>query len=780
MTRNGAIPGRDAADGRRQWPFDVAALAAANHGRLADDLRLTLTHTPAELARRAAACVGPWTAAAWADYLVDAGQRLVQTADVLRRRGNRFIDHVRDGSPPVLVFDYEIVLDGRHLPRPVNHALARILPPSGVAVDPGKRPFVIVDPRAGHGSGIGGFKDDSQVGLALRAGHPVYFVIFFVTPEPGQTLRDVTAAEALFIDAVARRHPGAGKPTIIGNCQGGWAVMALAAANPGIAGPIVVNGAPLSYWAGADGKPSLRYLGGLVGGSWTALLLGDLGDGVFDGANLVANFELMNPSNTWWLKYYGLYARVDEEAERFLDFERWWGGFTLMNSREMRTIVDNLFVGNRLSRGRIRLDRARNLDLRRIRTPIVVFCSEGDAITPPQQALHWIADLYPDAAGIRAAGQVIVYLIHRSIGHLGIFVSGTVARREHAQILNILDHIELLPPGLYEMAIRENPDPPPGGCATEVTLYEREVEDILDAVGGRGDETRFHIVDQVSAMNERFYDLFLSPWVRAWVTPASAQLMRDLHPLRVSRYGFSDLNPALWPLPLAAAAAQAARRPAAADNPVTALERTAARAWAQALDFWRDVGTAATEVAFHAVYGWLQAAGAGVQADEEAEAGDAMLHDRGLPPESLPGNGDVADAVLRILLLITQARGYVRPDALAEVIERGRGLPMFQDMGGGALRRRIQAQTILVAEDPEAALAALPSLLVDAGDRRAARAALHLLAPPEGEGNRAARAMAQRIDALLTPRYASGGAPTDGGALPATADFARPAESAGD
>ena len=54
---------------------------------------------------------------------------------------------------------------------------------------------MIIDPRAGHGPGIGGFKDDSQVGVALREGHPVYFVIFFREPEPGQTLLDVCDAE---------------------------------------------------------------------------------------------------------------------------------------------------------------------------------------------------------------------------------------------------------------------------------------------------------------------------------------------------------------------------------------------------------------------------------------------------------------------------------------------------------------------------------------------------------------------------------------------------------
>jgi len=88
-----------------------------------------------------------------------------------------------------------MILDGRTFERPVNYALLKIKPPQEVTVDPAKRPYIIIDPRAGHGPGIGGFKDDSQVGVALRAGHPVYFVIFFRDPEPGQTMLDVCAAE---------------------------------------------------------------------------------------------------------------------------------------------------------------------------------------------------------------------------------------------------------------------------------------------------------------------------------------------------------------------------------------------------------------------------------------------------------------------------------------------------------------------------------------------------------------------------------------------------------
>ena len=151
----------------------------------------------------------------------------------------------------MLHFKYEIVLDARKFERPVNYALVRILPPTGVTIDPKRRPYIILDPRAGHGPGIGGFKDDSQVGVALREGHPVYFVIFFPQPEPGQTLLDVTAAEQQFVHKVRELHPDSPKPVLVGNCQGGWAAMMLAGSDPEDTGPVVINGAPMSYWGGA-------------------------------------------------------------------------------------------------------------------------------------------------------------------------------------------------------------------------------------------------------------------------------------------------------------------------------------------------------------------------------------------------------------------------------------------------------------------------------------------------------------------------------------------------
>jgi hypothetical protein len=253
-------------------------------------------------------------------YLVDSWQRSLLFWNVMRRRGNICIEHEKAGQPPVLVFKYETVVDGRTLEQPANYALVRIVPPAEHPTDPVKRPLVVIDPRAGHGPGVAGSKIASEIGIALRSGHPCYFVMFFPKPCPGQTIESVAGAEAVFLEKVNELHPHAeGKPFVIGNCQGGWALMILAAVAPELFGPILLAGSPVSYWAGVEGKNPMRYSGGLLGGSWLSSFASDLGDGVFDGSYLVRNFENLNPSNTLWGKQYNLYSKIDTETERFLE-----------------------------------------------------------------------------------------------------------------------------------------------------------------------------------------------------------------------------------------------------------------------------------------------------------------------------------------------------------------------------------------------------------------------------------------------------------------------------
>jgi len=683
-------------------------------------------------------------------YMIDTLQRSALFWDVMRRAGNAFVEHERAGCPPVLFFQYETLVDGRSLPRPVNYALVRIVPPADAPeTDPEMRPFIIIDPRAGHGSGIGGFKSDSQVGVALQRRHPVYFVIFFRDPEPGQTILDVTAAEGVFLQHVQELHPKAPKPVVVGNCQGGWAVMMLGASHPDLIGPLVLNGAPLSYWAGQTGRNPMRYTGGLVGGAWPASLMADLGNGRFDGAGLVMNFESLSPANTWFRKYYDLYAKVDTEAPRFLEFERWWGGFFLMNAEEIGWIVKNLFIGDRFAQGGLRSGARGTFDMRAVRSPVIVFASAGDNITPPGQALRWIADVYRDEQEVRTLGQTIVYLLHEDVGHLGIFVSGKVAKKEHAEIANTLEMIEAVAPGLYEMQITRHADE---GSNTpyHVELIERSMADIRSLAGEASNEA-FPAVAKVSQLNEMVYEMAVRPVVRALATEAYAEFRRQTHPARLRRTLFSDANPFMPLATMAAEMVRPHRAPAAPDNVFLGMERAAADAVEAGMNRWRDLQDAWSELAFHAVYGGLAALGVADGDSQEA----APVLDPQIAEEVARKAGDdaavggYAEAVVRMMVLLADARGGVRRSRLARSNALLTGTEPFSAMTGRARQEMIRAQSLIVTLQPERALLTLPLLLPTPEDREKAMTAVTAVAGPEADLGEPARVMLARQREVL-------------------------------
>ena len=528
-------------------------------------------------------------------YLADAAQRTALFLDTMLDRGNNYLAHLDKGTPPLLKFEHELVLDGRDLAHPCNYALLRLVPPAGMPVNRLSRPVVVVDPRAGHGPGIGGFKFDSEVGMAMRAGHPVYFVTFRPEPEEGQTLFTVAQAEALFLEQVIARHPECpAKPVVIGNCQAGWAMMALNAVRPELFGPLMIMGAPLSYWAGSSKLNPMRYAGASLGGSWLASLTGDMGVDRFDGVHLVENFEKLNPANTWWNKYYNLWSSVDTEAERFLEFERWWGGFFRMTGSEIEAIVENLFVGNRLARGTVMVEN-QVIDLRNITAPVVVFASWGDNITPPPQALNWIIDTWGDDRAIAAAGRTIIYVLHDSVGHLGIFVGADVARKEHDQLVTSLDMIESLPPGLYEMKLQAK-----AGLETQrwdqlepgdyTVHYEHRTMDDILALNpeGRDEEALFSTIAKVSEFNASLYKTCVRPWVKLLATRSVADALGKNNLMRMQRQMLSDKF-ALAPLIRdQARKARENRRAIADDHPLRIMEKQFAQKITDSLNQYRD------------------------------------------------------------------------------------------------------------------------------------------------------------------------------------------------
>ena len=701
-------------------------------------------------------------------YMTDAMQRTILFWDVLRQRSDQYYEQKSKAVPHVLSFDAELVLDARTFDKPVNYLLVRVKPPQGVAVDPVKRPFVVVDPRAGHGPGIGGFKADSELGVAMRAGHPCYFVGFTPEPMPGQTIEDIIYAEAAFLEKVIALHPDAeGKPCVIGNCQGGWSVMMVAAIRPELFGPVIVAGSPLSYWAGVEGENPMRYTGGMAGGSWMTALTSDLGAGKFDGGHLVQNFENLNPANTYWTKNYDLWSKVDTEGPRFIEFEKWWGGHVNLNAEEIQWIVDQLFVGNRLATAEIVTGRGDRIDLRNIRSPIVCFCSKGDNITPPQQALGWIVDLYGSDDDLRACGQTIVYAVHDTIGHLGIFVSGGVAKKEHQEFASNIDLIDVLPPGLYEAVL--TPVTADTANAQRVTgdwvarFEPRTLADVRAIVKPDPEnERRFAAVRRVSEINLGLYRTLLQPFVQAAINEHGAQWLHKLNAAELPFQIFSQRNPLMQQVAQLAEQVREQRQPVAPDNPLLQWQQTMSQAIIAALDGYRDLRDSSIEQIFLALYGSpvLQAM-LGLSASDEAPrkspgidpARAAMIQQRIGELKSRLAEGGPREAVIRALVYIGMAGPGVDErsfNELRQIRAENQGLTLQ------AFKQVLREQYFSLMLDRDAALAGIPKMLpADAAGRKALLVAIHRAVeaaePPSGER---ARRLAQ-----IEQIFSGGGAP---------------------
>ena len=733
----------------------------------------------------------------WLSYSTDSTKRLLQTAEILKDRGDIFIEHELAGCPPVLDYDYDIILDASNFDRPCNYVLLRIKPPEGVVTEESNRPYIIIDPRAGHGAGIGGFKPESQVGVALNNGRPVYFVAFKRLPEPTQTIADVTYAEARFVREVEKRHPDSQSPVIVGNCQGGWAALILAATHPDIKGPIVMNGAPVAAWSGKVGVDPMRYKAGVNGGTWLAMMSADINNGVFDGAWLVNNFEQMNPYRNYVGKYYDLYKNPTANRERFLDFERWWGGFFTMNEAEIRWIVENIFIGNRIARNTGQLEKGVNIDLRNVKAPIIVFASRGDDITPPPQALAWILDAYTDEKEIEVCGQRIIYMIHDQVGHLGIFVSSKIANREHKGMASIMDMIEIIPPGLYEMRI-EGEQGVGKDKTFSVDLKRRTFDDLSQAIGQyRTDEKIFRAVHRSSKSQTRIYEQSLRPIIKAMSNETSAQILRSLHPLRLQRSLWSRKNPMVSATStlthtlnrfLSHTANDAVEEnaipqdtntsqsntdnqtrstitqnygsvklpgiePINQDNVFLKIEKMFMDSLSMTLDFWGDLQGKHTENMFFTLWSmpWLREYG-NKEASRRLSNKNAL---RDLPKVDQVlakiSQGGYSEAVIRMLILVNiVADNNIDRNKLVRLTEVITKQLPFNDLLNSNLAQIIENQTLMVRFDENQSMDTLKTLLKDKDERiQAFKQVVYVIGDEEHNLNFATISMLNRLKKVL-------------------------------
>lgn len=666
--------------------------------------------------------IGSLAPTALNEYARDFWQRSVLFLDILRQRGNQHEEMLGQGVSSVLMYESEVVMRGDELRHPVNYSLLRVIPPDGIEVDDRNRPVFVIDPRAGQGPGIGGFKHFSEIGEAFRAGHPVYFAGFAASPIEGQQIEDVARAYTIFLEKIAELHPEAlGKPLVFGNCQAGWHAMMAACMRPDVVGPMIIAGAPLSYWGGVRGKNAMRYLGGWFGGSWLDRMISDLGKGIFDAAWLVANFDNLNPANTLWTKQYNVWANPEREKDRYLQFEKWWGDFVLLRGDEMQWMVDNLFIANKFSTAQIVTSDGIRLDLREITTPIVCFCSHGDNITPPQQALDWILDNYQSVDEIRSCGQRIFYNIDPKVGHLAIFVGTKVAAKNHAQFINNMELIDSMPPGLYEIIITEKPDAEASSQGEigefDLSIEERGLDDIR-ALGCNSleDEREFVAVSRVSELNNACYQTFVQPWIKMMGGPQLANAVLGLNPLRLGYSLLSDRNPLMQAVAPLAAYAGEQRATASADNPFLEVQQRFSQNMVDALNLFRNLRDDLLERSFHAVYGSpLVQAACGITQNDPPRPRPGLMpsilaaaEEEKRRLEGRIADGTVIDAAARVLVYVGKAQHRIDKSTFETLRKL---LLKYPEVSPTDFKAAVREQWAILAVDERAAIEALPQLL---------------------------------------------------------------------
>jgi hypothetical protein len=473
---------------------------------------------------------------------------------------------------------------------------------------------------------------------------------------------------------------------------------------------------------------------------------------VFDGAHLVSNFEQLNPGRNFFGKYYDLFAAPEKTRKSFLEFEKWWGGFHFLNEQEIHWIVENLFIGNKLSRHEANIEPGRPIDLKAIRSPIIVFASRGDNITPPQQALNWIVDTYADEHEIKIRGQRIIYMVHDKVGHLGIFVSSSIAKKEHAEVTSTMKTIEALAPGLYEMTIDDQIGEGIEARFT-VSFHERKITDILAIDDNdRTDERDFAAVERFSELGTELYELWARPLVQSWVTPQVAGLLKATHPARVTRAMFGDANPLMKGVPEQAKTIAAARQQANPDNPFLFAEKLWAASVENAFDAFRDFRDAMYELTFFGVYSSPAMLRLGEKFAFERTRKDPKAL-RFLPEvQSVLLNidrGGFEEAVIRMLILMAESRATVRRDRLersAKVL--GHDEP-FASLGADKRAALIHEQSLIAEFERDRATETLPELLPEMDDRQRAIEVVEYIAGAIEEMEPATIQLVQRFHSVL-------------------------------
>jgi hypothetical protein len=231
------------------------------------------------------------------------------------------------------------------------------------------------------------------------------------------------------------------------------------------------------------------------------------------------------------------------------------------------------------------------------------------------------------------------------------------------------------------------------GKRFHVAFRERTIPEMIAECGGDDSDLPFAAVARFSEDLTEWYELHLSPAVRAMSNQQSAELLAATNPMRMQRASLSDRNPLV--------------------QPVAALgERQSRRISGAPQEDLRSL----------------------VQVQDALDRID---------------QGGFAAGVIRMLIRLAHSRKEVRRSRLERSNQMLLSTEPFASMKPKARTRLIHRESLIVGFEPEAAIAALPTLIQGDVERREALDLCWTIAGPREEMSPETLEMLARLAAVL-------------------------------
>jgi hypothetical protein len=351
--------------------------------------------------------------------------------------------------------------------------------------------------------------------------------------------------------------------------------------------------------------------------------------------------------------------------------------------------------------------------------------------------------------------------VHETVGHLGIFVSGGVAKKEHQEFASNIDLIDVLPPGLYEAVLtpaaadKAHPELVSGDW---IARFERRTLNDIRAIvrPDPENERRFAAVRRVSEINLDLYRTLFQPFVQASINEQGAEWLRKLNFAELPFEIFSERNPLMRQLAQLATQVREQRRPVSPDNPFLQWQAVMSEQIVAALDGYRDLRDSSLEKIFLTLYGSpvLQAMLGLAGTDESPRKRPGLEPERAAFVQQRIGElkarlaeGGAREAAIRAVLYVGMAGSGADERAfneLRQIRSENHGVTLQE------FKRILREQYFSLVLDREGALAAIPKMLPpDAASRKHVLESIRrtVLAAGQATGEKAER-LAQ-VEALF-------------------------------